>query len=524
MSLTEARIALALALACALPAAARADEPAGKAVEAEGQAEASPGVDLRLTLSSFLFRETGDEAPPLVDMGAAVASASPVRRYFTDLRFELTGGGLELDARVRQTTSARYQSGASGGGEYDVRKLAYRVGAGATQLIVGRQFVDAVGATKVDGAAVVRRLSRTWSATVFGGAFPQLGSRSLDTDYPEIRTADGMSGSTLVPLTGGAGASYSVGNVHGDLGAAAVHVMQDVPEATSSESSRVYATANGYARLARWLDVYHFGLLDVAGGAGARLTNGSLGVDARPVGNVQLSAQLHHVSTDLLQIAARNVLADPDPTAIGIVQNNIAIVRVSQDLVRGGASVSLARARFELSLAGSLQRRPGVTVALADGGTAGFPEARSATVTFGVLDRRSIAKLRVSATGTLVYPVGDELPNRSRGSVVRLAASRELAGGRAQLEADVMAERFRDVGGGGACATSLDALACYGASRTAAAQAGALASWSIAREWLLLVDAHLGIRDVTATSLDGTVDYPTATSVTGFARVQWRYR
>jgi len=487
------------------------------------QAEAAPEVDLRLTLSSFVFREGGGEAPPLVDMGAPIDSASPVRRYFGDLRLELTGGGLELDGRVRQTTSERYQSGASAGGEYELRRLAYRIGAGDTRLIVGRQYIDAVGATKVDGAAVIRKLSKVWSGTVFGGAFPALGSRSLDTDYPELRTADGTPGSALVPLVGGAGAAYSTGNVHGDLGAAAVHVMQDVPDAPSPEASRVYLAASGYARMARWLDVYHFGLLDVAGAAGVQLTNGSVGVDARPTAATQLSASVNHVGADLLQVAARNVLVDPDPTAIGIVQNNIAVVRVSQDLVRGAASVALARQRFELSVSGTLQRRPGVTVALADGGAAAFPEARSATATFGVVDRRSIAKLRVSATATVVYPLGDALPNRSRGSVVRLAASRAFAGARGELEADAMAERFRDLGGGG-CMTSLEVLACFGASSTSAAQLGALASWRVGREWLVLADAHLGIRDVTSRSIDGTVDYPTATSVTGFARVQWRYR
>jgi hypothetical protein len=521
-----------LAIACALPAAARADDAPEQAERAPAQApagsidraaEAAPGVDMRLTLSSFAFRESGGEAPPLVDMGAPVASASPVRRYFGDLRLELAGSGVALDARVRQTTSERYQSGASSGGEYELRRLAYRLEAGRTQLVLGRQFVDAVGATKVDGAAVVQRLSRAWSGTLFGGAFPQLGSRSLDTDYPELRTADGMAGPRLVPLVGGAGAAYSTGNVHGDLGAAAVYVPEDVPDMTPAEASRVYLTASGYARPARWLDVYHFGLVDVAGGAGARLTNGSVGLDARPTSATQLSASAHHVGADVLQIAARNVLVDPDPTAIGIVQNNIAVVRVSQDLVRGAASLALARARFELSLGGTLQRRPGVTVALADGGAAAFPEARSATVSFGVLDRRSIAGLRVSAASTLVSPLGDTPGSRSRGTVVRLAASRAFAGARGELEVDAMAERFRDLGGG-ACMTSLDALACFGAARTSAAQLGALASWRVGREWLVLLDAHLGLRSVTSTSIEGTVDYPTATSVTTFARVQWRYR
>ena len=207
MPVRSGRIAIACvcACACALAAPARADDAAvDKPADQPAAEGAEARTDLRLTLSTFLFRETGDAAPPIVDMGADVASASPVRRYFGDLRLELTDGGFELDGRVRQTTSERYQSGASGGGEYELRKLSLRVGSPRRALIVGRQFVDAVGATKIDGAAFVQRLSKTWSGTLFGGAFPQLGSRSLDTDYPEIRNPDGTFGRALVPITGGA--------------------------------------------------------------------------------------------------------------------------------------------------------------------------------------------------------------------------------------------------------------------------------------------------------------------------------
>jgi hypothetical protein len=516
------RIALSCALLCTAARAAAADEQAVSA-NADGAAGAAT-TDLRLTLSSFMFRESGDPAAPLVDGGAPVASASTVRRTFGDLRVELSDGGFALDGRVRQTTSARYQSGAAGGSEYELRTLRLRVGSTRTALTVGRQYIDAVGATKIDGVAIERRVSTAWSTTLFGGTFPVLGSRSLDTDYAEIRLADGSEGSPLIPITGGVGTSYSTASAHGSLGAAAVYVAQDVPGAPAEDSSRVFVTANGYARPARWLDVYHFGLFDVAGGAGAKLTNGSVGVNVRATAAVQLSGSVNHVSTDVLQIAARNTLVDPDPTAMGIVQNNIALVRVSQDLVRGGASVALASGRFELSASTGFRRRPGVDVRLADGSAVTFPEATSADVTTSILDRRSLGGLRVSASVALFYPLGDNLPNRSQGTVGRLAAGRTFAHERGSIELDVMAERFRDARGGGMCTSSLDVLACYGAAKTTAAQAGALASWRIAREWLLVIDAHLGARDVTATSLGGVVEYPTAYSLTAFARAQWRYR
>jgi len=531
---------LAVTLAAWLAAAgpARGDDgviagsadPAGQGVAATTSAATTAAppddLDLRLTLSTFLYRETGADAPPIVDQGATLPNASPVRRYFGDLRAELAVGGLALDARVRQTTSARYQAGASGGGEYEIRALAYRLGSAATQLTIGRQFVDAVGATRIDGVAVTRKLTGGLAATVFGGAYPELGSRSLDTDYVRARNPDGGDGALLVPLTGGLGVAYQAPGYHGDLGAAAVYVAQDVPGATAAERSRVFTTSSGYWRPTAALDIYHFAVLDVAGAGGVNLTNGSVGIDARPRADVQLTASVHHVSTDVLQIAARSLLSDPDPGAIGVVQNNLAVLRISQDVARAAASVALADQRFELSASGGVHRRPQVNVALADGsGAVAFPEARSADATFAILDRRSPGGLRVQLSGSLTFPVGSGGSNRARGTLGRLSVSRTFSQQRGQLEADVMAERFRDVDSStGMCMTSLDAFACYGTSTTIAAQAGALASWRIGREWLVVADAHGGYRDVRSTSIAGPFAWPKIYSVTSFIRLQWRIR
>ncbi|MDQ3296140.1 MAG: hypothetical protein M3619_06130 [Myxococcota bacterium] len=479
-------------------------------------------VDLRLTLSSFWFREAGADAAPLVASGATVPSASPVTRFFGDMRVELTDGVFQLDARVRQTTSGRFQSGAAGGGEYDIRTLKLRAGSETTSLYVGRQYVDAVGATKIDGVVVDTRLSPGWTATLFGGAFPQLGSRSVATDYPEIEQPGGMLGSALIPIAGGAGSSYAHDKVNGSFGVGAVRVVQEVQDA--SERSRVFVTANGYARPFSGLDVYHFALIDVAG-AGVGLTNGSLGINARPTDNLELAGSFHHVSSDLLEIAARNTLSDPDPTALGIVQNDTAVVRVSQDQARAGASLALAQSRFQLSASAGLRRRPRVDVQLADGsGMFSFPSVESADVTLSVLDRRSVADLRLSATAIFIYPIGDDVPNRSAGSTARVVAGRAFADSKLEIEVDGAAQRYQDVHADGACTSSLDPSSCFGRATVSAAQLGALASWQLGREWLVIVDAHAGVRQMTAASIMGKVDYPTVYSLTTFARVQWRYR
>ncbi len=526
------RIAMIASLV-GIPAVAHAEpDTADARVTANSNDGAAGDIDLRLTLSSFLFRESGDAAGALVDGGATVDSASPVRRYFGDLRLEMSGDGLEFDGRVRQTTSERYQSGADGGSEYELRTLAYRTGTANNKLIVGRQFVDAVGSTKIDGAAFVRRITKTWSGTLFGGAFPALGSRSLDTDYPAIQKPDGSTGSPLFPLTGGLGIGYDTPDVHGDIGVAAVYVAQDVPtgiDTNDSERSRVFTTASGYARPTSWIDVYHFALLDLVGGGdggGSRvnLTNGSLGIAVHPTPALQVSGAVNHVSTDLFQIAARNTLEDPDPNASGLVQNNVELIRVSSDSVRGGTSLALARSRFQLSLSGAYHRRPAVDVALTDGGKVTFRDARAVDTTLTVLDRHSLAGLRASLSGTMTFPLDTDTPNRARSTVVRVAASRAMLDDRLDVTADASAARFRNANDPANCMESLDVLACYSTSKTSALEAGLLGSYQIAREWLVLVDSHVGVRDVVASSLMGTVDYPRVLSFTVFARAQWRYR
>ena len=494
-------------------------------------------LDLRITLSSFLYRETGADAPPLAAQAAGLQNASPVHRLFGDLRLELGDAGLALDARVRQTTSARYQSGAEGGGEYEVRTLSYRLGPRATHLTIGRQIIDPVGATKIDGLAFTQALATTVDATVFAGLFPQLGSRSVDTDYVRIRNSDGTTGALLLPATGGLGVGYTNPSFHGDVGLAGIYVGQDVPGATAEDKSRVFAASSGYWRPGSTFDVYHFVLVDVAGGNGVNVTNGSVGLDARPVTNLQLTLAFNHVSTDLLQIAARNLLTDPDPTAIGLVQNNLAVLRISQDMARAGATLALAARRFELSAMAGFHRRPAVSVALADGsGSAVFPEARSADATLVALDRRSLAGTRISIAGSLTEPFGHAMPNRSRGVVGRLVVEKPFANERGSVEADVMVEHFTDLGSPQPCATTTP-LACYGTSTTTAGQAGALVSWRIGKEWLLIADAHAGYQkigsrylvpmdptDPMSPLIDLPVAWPTVVSITGFLRLQWRYR
>lgn len=513
------RVVLSLIVA-ATPALADTDA----SVEGSSGAATPEDLDLRLTLSSFLYRETGDDVAPFVVDGSRVENASPVKRYFGDLRIELTDDGLALDARVRQTTSQRFQSGADGTSEYELRALAYRFGGARTSLTLGRQYIDSVGATKIDGLAVHRRLGDPIGATLFVGLFPALGSRSIDTDYPRFVQSDGAEGPRLLPVTGGLGIDYHHGDYHGAIGVAGVYIAQNLPDATSDEKSRVFTTSTGYWRPVSVVDLYHFVLLDVAGQNGVALTNGSAGLVLRPVPVVQVSASVTHVGIDVLQIATRNLFEDPDPAVDGLVRNDVSLVRVSQDAARAGASLALAAQRFEVSASAGVHRRPAVTVPLSGtGGDLTFSETRSIDATFGILDRRSSAGLRISLSGTLAFPFGSAVPNRARSTSARLAIGRAFARDRGQLDVDAMGGRFSTSGSTDMCVTFTDVFDCYSATKATVAQAGVIASWRIGREWLLVADTHAGYRDATSQTIAGSTVWPHVYSITSFVRAQWRY-
>ena len=76
------QVRLALVIVAVAGAGVRAQDAA---VTATPAAPTPDSLDLRLTLSSFLYRQTGADAPPLVDQGQAPQNASPVHRFFGDL-------------------------------------------------------------------------------------------------------------------------------------------------------------------------------------------------------------------------------------------------------------------------------------------------------------------------------------------------------------------------------------------------------------------------------------------------------
>ncbi|MBK9037287.1 MAG: hypothetical protein IPL61_39600 [Myxococcales bacterium] len=477
-----------------------------------------PKLEVRLTLSSFLYRELGDDAAPLVANGAAPATASPVRRFFGDLRGELTaervaGGTVRVDARARAATLERYQAGDD---EYEVRTLSYARPVGPAELRIGRQVVEALGATKIDGASVAAPLTGRVRATAFAGAYPQRGSRSLTTDYPELKT-----GGRLVPVAGGVGVGYRRASIYGDVGLVGVVASADVPGAATEDGRRGFLTTSGYARPRAAIDVYWHGIVDVVAAGGARLTEASAGLDLWPHPAVDVALTGHHVEPEVFALAAANDLADPDPAAVGQIENGTAIVRVAQDAARASVSVAAAATRFQLTAAAGWHRRPEVAVPLTGGGALTIPAAQMGELTMSALDRRSLGGARVEVSGTALVPVGDASATRSRALVARLIVARARPSH--EVVVDLSAHRHADLGDAGGCVL-LDPRTCYGTSTSRGLTGGAVVTVTASRDWLVLVDAHGGLLDTDAMFAAAPVTWPRLWWVSAFARLQWRYR
>lgn len=487
-------------------------------------AEVEPDLDVRLTLSSLLYREFGGEAAPWIDGGAAPVDASDRRRFFADLRGELTdralgGGAVRLDGRVRQAARGT-QTGAVGGDEYELRAASWERGLGPVTARLGRQLVEALGDSKLDGASLTAALGERWRATAAAGAYPQRGSRSLATDYPMLHDADGVETGRLVPVAGGAALSYQRPAWHGDLGALAMWAPTAPADATD-DGRRILVMASGYWRPGRAVDVYHHAQVEVVGPDGPHVTEATVGVDAWLTPALSLTVTGYHLDSDLYALAAAEKLADPDPAAAGQLENHTQLARVSQDAARLSLSAAAARQRWQFTVGAGLARRPALTVATTGGGSYTFPAAATGELTATALDRRAPGGLRLAASVSLHAPVASPDATRTRGLAAHLTATRTRRSHELTLDLTVYDQRDRGPGTG---CTTLDPTACLGTASARGVDGGAVLAVTARRDWLVLLDGHGGVRATDSTFAMAPVAWPRALWAAGFVRLQWRYR
>jgi hypothetical protein len=487
-----------------------------------------------LASSSFAYAETSGE------LGTGLGTAaSKFNRMFTELRLQtdfrhISGGKWDarIDTRARfvtdptstsqySVTPSRTQSGFNGKNEYEVRE-AWIVRSGKrSDLFFGRQFITDLGALRIDGLRVDYAQSEKLTLITFGGLYPVRGSRSVTTDYVVLRDDNGNEAGRFVG-SGGFGAAYRTLHMHGALGGVAI-----VP--LSSETPRVYATANGYYRAGPKLDLYHMAIFDAFGEAAPALTNLSAGANYKPSQRLRVTASFNRVDTETLNVQANAFLQQEDAMGAATkIQNETYISRLSTNAGKVGVSAALGQTqRFEISTAVNYRYRPGFTLTAPDGTTTlDLDAAKGIDVFLGFTDRQSFAKLRLGADASRSFAVGNIAFQRSEVLALRVFAARELASGRGEWEAEAGYSTTKDVSGAGTCVgPATDLSQCFGSSKGAILSLGGNFYYRFSRDWFALANLFVSSYNVKPSQPDPMMARadPTIFGLTGFARVAYRF-
>jgi hypothetical protein len=496
--------------------------------------------------SSFLYAERGgaySDPVPADMLPAPLGDNVGPTRLFTELRLQTDFRHIKasrwdarIDTRARFVTTPenvstitptnQIQSGLNGTNELELRELWLIRSGKRSDVFIGRQFVPDLGGVKFDGLRIDYAKSAKLTFIGFGGLYPVRGSRSLTTDYPQLKTADGAAAGRFVG-TAGFGGAYRTINTYGAIGGVTMIPL------SRKETARLYLTSQGYLRSGSKLDFYHFALVDVLGSAATestaniQFTNLSAGLNFKPNPRLRMTASAHRVDTETLNVQA-GVFLDPlDTSGTGnqIVQNDAYIIRIATDTVRGGVSAALGKQqRFEVSTAFTLRRRPALQLRSPDGQLrADLPAAQSVEVWGSFVDRRSIKSTRIGVDGGQTFKVGDLSYQRSEIFNVRMFVNRLIQEGRGEWEGEVSYSQIKDSVLGtmlGCAMIPLRVDDCYGTSNNTVISAGGQLFYRIKQDWFGIGTLHL--MRISNLRSDQVPD-PTVTAITGFIRIAKRF-
>lgn len=503
-----------------------------------------------LTSSTFIYKEFGGGLfAGLTDSGN---NASSIGRYFTDLRLQtdfrhISGGRWDarIDARARLVntpdpvdesmtaggtnvppTPHVQGSALDGGNEYDLRELWLVRNGERTDVTIGRQFIADLAAIKIDGIRVDYAQSSKFTYLGFVGLFPFRGSRSLTTDYVELKSpVDGTPAGKFIGA-GGFGAAYRTPQAYGAFGG----VFQQALD--GGDQTRVFGTANGYYRINPTLDVYHFVVLDLlATNGGAQFTNLSGGLNYKPSDRLRLTASYNRTDTEALAIQAGAYLDTPRTNPV--IQNEIFLSRLATNEARGSISAGLGNLnRFEVTVAATYRNRPGFTLdPLAVGTSAqslALPAEKGYEIYGSILDRRSFADMRIGLDGLETFTVGNIAFQRSNVLAVRAFVGRELDSGRGEWEAEATYSTTKDVVNAtidpGTYTVCADVSSCFGSTSGSVISIGGTIYYRINRDWFLIGQLYVSQTSLTVAQATGTpAADPAIDDFSGYFRIAYRF-
>jgi hypothetical protein len=489
--------------------------------------------------STFFYSESGGGKLPTNNTNAALdpgTTNSEFSRLFTDLRLQLDArhiaGGRWLsrvDVRGRAATdpamntpsqvyggdaNTRVQSGLTGESELEIKELWIARPGDRYDVFFGRQLIPDLGAIKIDGVRIDYAKSDRVTLLGFAGAYPLRGSRSIGTDYPNLRDDAGKSLGRTPPISAGAGAAYRTPLSYGSLGGGVVAPIK------GGETPRVFVTSTGYTRTGPKLDLYHFALIDVASEGGFGINNLSGGLNYRPTPSLRATASINHVDTETLEVQARTFL---EPTDASLVRNDTQVRRIASTQVQGGLSASFGRnQQIEASVALSGRYRPDVDVNYTTGGmtsTYTFTAAKSMDV-YAQLVHRNLFSTRVGVDFVRSYSIG-EASARSAYYTFRGFLSREFRQGRGSWEGELAYSNSKDeVENPG---PPMQTLYLYGKSKTSTLSAAGTVYYRLRSAWFLMGSAGIGSFGLETIALGTKKADPSTTTLSLFARLAYRF-
>lgn len=502
-----------------------------------------------LTSSSFAYSEFGGGQLTNINGQPVLNSQSTTsyNRLFTDLRlqtdFRHIGGGkwdARVDARARfvntpgavdystatpGTPTPYVQSGLFGQNEYDLRELWLIRNGERTDLTFGRQFITDLAAIKIDGLRVDYASSPKLTYVAFAGLNPFRGSRSVDTDYIDLKNPTDQTPAGKFIGAGGFGAAYRTPTAYGAFGGVVQQALDGGGE------TRIFGTANGYWRVSPKLDIYHYAVLDAyATNGSAQITNLTGGLNYKPTQRLRLNASFNRVDTESLAIQAGAYL--DNSTNVAGVNNEIFLSRLTTNNARGSISAGLGEMeRFEVTVAISYKDRPGFTLdpitSVAGMNTPLVLKAEKGYEVFGALvDRHSFGEMRLGVDGLSSFAVGDIAYQHTNVFVVRGFAGREFSSGKGEWEAEVSYSSTEDqstVAKAGQFLSCDDPASCFGSTKGTIISVGGQTYYRINRDWFLIAQAYLTHTALTVVGSTGNVEDPAINALSGYFRIAYRF-
>jgi hypothetical protein len=333
----------------------------------------------------------------------------------------------------------------------------------------------------------------------------------------------GQPAARVTPVAGGFGAAYRTSRTYGAIGGVAIVPTRKDAGTGTFEPPRVFVTSNGYARRSPKLDLYHYVVVDLAGAAGFALTNLTLGAQWKPAMRLRTNFSVNRVDTEALNQQVRDQLENVEPLE-GVVINNNEVQRIAADSARATISGSFGKInRFEVTTGLSARRRPEVTL---EAGLTDkvLPAAQAIDVLVQAVDRRFYGGLRLDLSFIRGVGVGSASYARSTSQVIRLGATKELKGGKAELQADLAAISTADDNAGAICQPGATAT-CYGSANTSALQATAVYYQRLKKDWFITGSGSLGTQKITVTDPIAMTGVPQSTTLNTslFARIGYRF-